>query len=202
VPGNYRTREKAIVLPRRPHSQVKTATQTFNPTKARPMTSPFRKGIAIMSLSIATSSALADGQLSASREIVVDRAPTTVWKLLGEFNALDIWLPPVQASTFSGDASKPGAIRVLDLGNRTTVTEELVAYSDTERAYSYKFLESPLPVKNYVATLQVRAAPGGKSQIQWRSTFEAAGVSDEKAREAILGIYDAGLTKIAVIFGQ
>jgi mxaD protein len=164
------------------------------------MTSLLRKGIAAMSLSIATSAALADGQLSASREIVVDRAPATVWKLLGEFNALDIWLPPVQASTFSGNASKPGAIRVLDLGNRTTVTEELVAYSIAERSYSYKFLESPLPVKNYVATLQVREAPGGKSLIQWRSTFDAAGAPDEKAREAILGIYDAGLEKAAVIF--
>lgn len=155
-----------------------------------------------MSLSIATSAALADGQLSASREIVVDRAPATVWKLLGEFNALDIWLPPVQASRFSGHATKPGAIRVLELGNRATVTEELVAYSIAERSYSYKFIESPLPVKNYVATLQVREAPGGKSLIQWRSTFEAAGAPDEKAREAILGIYDAGLEKAAVIFGR
>jgi mxaD protein len=165
------------------------------------MTSLFRKGIAIMSLSIATSTALADDQLSASREIVVDRAPTTVWKLLGEFNALDIWLPPVQTSTFSGNAAKPGAIRVLDLGNRTTVTEELVAYSNAERTYSYKFLESPLPVKNYIATLQVRESPGGKSLIQWHSTFDAAGVPDEEAREAILRIYDAGLKKAAVIFG-
>ena len=153
-----------------------------------------------MSLSIATSTALADGRLSASREIVVDRAPATVWKLLGEFNALDIWLPPVQASSFTGNAAMPGAIRILDLGNRAKVTEELVAYDGAGRSYSYRFLDSPLPVKNYVATLRVREAPGGKSLIQWGSTFDAAGAPDEKAREAILGIYDAGLKKAALIF--
>ena len=155
-----------------------------------------------MSFSLVTSAALADGRLSAAREIVVDRPPATVWKLLGEFNALDVWLPPVQASMFSGDSTKPGAIRVLDLGNRATVTEELIAYSGAERSYSYKFLESPLPVKNYVATLQVREAAGGKSLIHWRSTFDAAGAPDEKAREAILGIYDVGLKKAAEIFGR
>lgn len=151
---------------------------------------------------LASTAAMADGQLSASREIVVDRPPATVWKLLGDFNALDVWLPPVQASVFSGDSSRPGAIRVLDLGNHTTVTEELVAYSTAERSYSYKFLDSPLPVKNYVATLQVREAGEGKSLIHWRSTFEAAGVPDEKARDAILGIYDVGLKKAAAIFSR
>jgi len=153
-----------------------------------------------MSLSIATGAALANGHLSVAREIVVDRPPATVWKLLGAFNALDVWLPPVQASTFTGDGSKPGAIRVLDLGNGTTVTEELVAYDRAQRTYSYRFLQAPLPVKNYVATLRVREATGGKSLVQWQSTFDANGAPDDKAREAILGIYDAGLRKVAVIF--
>ena len=36
-----------------------------------------------MSFSLVTSAALADGRLSAAREIVVDRPPATVWKLLG-----------------------------------------------------------------------------------------------------------------------
>ena len=100
------------------------------------------------------------------------------------------------------DGEAHGAGRALDLGHRATVTEELIAYSGAERSYSYKFLESPLPVKNYVATLQVREAAGGKSLIHWRSTFDAAGAPDEKAREAILGIYDVGLKKAAEIFGR
>lgn len=155
-----------------------------------------------MSVAVASTAALAEGQLSASREILVDRAPATVWKLLGEFNALDVWLPPVQASTFNGNGARPGAVRVLDLGNRATVTEELVTFNSAERTYTYRFLDSPLPVKNYVATLQVSDAADGKSRVRWSSTFDAAGAPDEKAREAILGIYDAGLQKVAAIFSR
>jgi mxaD protein len=107
------------------------------------MTSLLSKGIFLMTLSLITQAALADGHLSASREVLVDRTPATVWKLLGAFNALDVWLPPVQASTFSGDGARPGAVRVLELGDRATVTEELVSYSSAERTYSYKFLQSP-----------------------------------------------------------
>lgn len=143
---------------------------------------------------------VAAGNLAVSRQVVVDRPPATVWKLLGDFNALDVWLPPVVNSTFSGEATKPGAVRVLDLGNNVTVTEKLMAYSSANRSYSYAFLASPLPVNNYVATIELSAAPEGKTLIKWSSTFDAAGAPDDKAKEAIQGIYDAGLAKVAAIF--
>ena len=144
--------------------------------------------------------AFAAGSLSVSREITVDRPPATVWKLLGEFNALDVWLPPVLNSAFTGSPTQAGAVRVLDLGNDASVTEQLLAYSSADRRYTYAFLKSPLPVKNYVATLELSTAPEGKTLIKWHSTFDAAGVPDEQARQAILGIYDAGLAKAAAIF--
>lgn len=158
---------------------------------------------AIAAASVAlTSSAFAAGSLSVSREITVDRAPATVWKLVGDFNALDVWLPPVQRSTFTGVATRPGAVRVLELGNSARVTEKLTDYSSVHHRYSYAFIESPLPVKNYVATIELSAAPEGKTLIKWHSTFDALGAPDDKAREAIQSIYDAGLAKVAAIFRQ
>lgn len=145
-------------------------------------------------------SSYAAGSLTVSREVVVDRAPATVWKLLGDFNALDVWLPPVANSTMKGEPAKLGAIRVLDLGSNASVTEKLVAYSSAFHSYSYVFLDSPLPVKNYVATIELSATPDGKTRVKWHSTFDAAGAPDDKARQAIEGIYDAGLAKVAAIF--
>ena len=167
------------------------------------MNSLLRSGVAAASLSILSTSVIAaPGALSASREITLDRPPATVWKLLGEFNALDVWLPPVRGSSSTGNPTEPGAIRVLDLGNNASVTEKLLDYSGVRRSYSYAFLKSPLPVKNYVATIEVNEAPQGRTVVKWYSTFDAAGAPDDKAREAILGIYDAGLQKVAAIFGK
>ena len=147
-----------------------------------------------------SASSVAAGSLSVSREVTVDRPPVTVWKLLGDFNALDVWLPPVLGSSFTGVATQPGAVRRLDLGNNASVTERLVTFSDATRRYSYEFVQSPLPVKNYVATIELAAAADGRTLIKWYSTFDAQGVPDDKAKEAILGIYDAGLAKVAAIF--
>jgi mxaD protein len=156
-------------------------------------------GVGVASLVLAAS-AFATGGLAVSREIIVDRAPATVWKLVGEFNSLDLWLPPVQRSTFTGVGTQPGAIRQLELVGNANVTEKLVAYSSANHSYSYAFLKSPLPVKNYVATIELKPAPDGKTLIKWHSTFDANGAPDDKAKEAILGIYDAGLAKVAAIF--
>ena len=160
-----------------------------------------RNSIGAAGFALAASS-FAAGGLSVSRETVVDRAPATVWKLVGEFNSLDVWLPPVATSTFTGEPTKPGAVRVLGLGGDARVTEKLLAYHAAMHSYTYAFIESPLPVKNYVATIELSPAPGGKTLVKWHGSFDAVGAPDDKAKEAIQGIYDAGLTKLAAIFGK
>ena len=158
-----------------------------------------RHSIGIAALALASSS-FATGKLSVSREVTVDRPPATVWKLVGNFNALDVWLPPVAGSTLYGTGTVPGAIRVLDVGGNASMTEKLVAYDGATHRYSYAFVESPLPVKNYVATIELSATSNGKTLIRWHSTFDAAGTPDDKAVATIQGIYDAGLAKVAAIF--
>ena len=138
------------------------------------------------------------GELSVQREMAIDRAPATVWKMVGDFNALDVWHPAVTRSTATGTA--PGATRLLTLGNGATISEKLLARDPARHSYSYAILKSPLPVKNYKSTLQLSPTPDGKTLMRWSSTFEAAGADDAKAQEVIQGIYDAGLAKVAANF--
>jgi mxaD protein len=140
------------------------------------------------------------GTLTVSRDATLDQPPSIVWKLIGEFNALDIWLPPVQASSLRGVGTAPGAIRVLDLGGGASVTEELLDYDSARHRYTYAFVESPLPVKRYVATIALSAAPNGRTLIKWHSNFEADGAPDDQAQAAVQGIYDVGLAKLVSIF--
>jgi mxaD protein len=149
-----------------------------------------------------TERGFAAGSLTVSREAIVERSPETVWKLVGSFNSLDVWLPPVRNSSYKGEATHPGAIRVLDLGNNASVTEKLLSYSSVEHHYSYTFLSSPLPVSNYVATIELSPVAEGRTLVKWTSTFDAAGTPDDNAKEAIQGIYDAGLSKLTAIFRE
>jgi len=57
-------------------------------------------------------------------------------------------------------------------------------------------------VKNYVATIELTETVDGKTLMKWHSTFDADGASDDQAKEAILGIYDSGLAKVAAMFNK
>lgn len=147
-------------------------------------------------LMLGSAAAMAAGALSVQREATVDAAPATAWKLVGDFNGLDVWHPAVVNSTMKGTGIKAGATRVLTLGNGALIKEKLTAYSATRHSYTYAITESPLPVKNYSSTITVSPADGGKSLITWQSTFDASGASDDEAVKTIQGVYDAGLGRL------
>lgn len=144
--------------------------------------------------------ATADGALKIDKQVEIAAPPATVWKMIGNYNHLDVWHPAVAASDLTGSGTSAGDVRVLTLGDGATITERLVAYSDTERSYTYAIEASPLPVDGYVSTLTVLPGQGGGSVVRWSSTFDAKGAPAEKASEVIAGIYDAGLGRLAAYF--
>jgi mxaD protein len=148
----------------------------------------------------ATLYASANGALTAAREATIDSPPATVWKLIGQYNALDVWHPAVTGSTMTGDGMKEGTIRTLTLADGATITEPLVSYSGEKYSYSYAITKSPLPIKNYVATISLSPAADGKTLMKWGAQFDAAGAADNDAIATMNGIYEAGLSKVVSIF--
>ena len=155
---------------------------------------------ACATLLLAASSSFAAGSLSVTREATLDAAPATAWKLIGNFNGLDVWHPALAGSTGKGSGTAAGSTRALSLASGGTIDEKLTAYSAAKRSLTYAILKSPLPVKNYVSTMTVSPTAEGKSLVKWTSTFDANGADDAKAKEVIGGIYDAGLSKATAIF--
>jgi polyketide cyclase/dehydrase/lipid transport protein len=137
------------------------------------------------------------GALEVKKEITVNASPETTWKMIGDFNHLDVWHPVVVASELTqGNNQTAGAIRVLTLGNGAAITEKLLAHNNGNNSYSYEITESPLPVSAYVSEISVVATDDGKSIVRWTSSFDAKGVDDAEAINTISGVYDAGLTSL------
>lgn len=156
--------------------------------------------LTVASFLLATGSCSAAGALSVEREVTIDNSPATVWKLVGNFNALDVWHPAVVKSELNGNGTRVGAQRRLTLDDGATRLEKLLSYSTAKRSYSYSILESALPVANYKATLTLTPAEEGRTLMKWSSTFDANGVSDEEATAIIGGLHDAGLAKVRANF--
>jgi mxaD protein len=156
----------------------------------------------LCSLLFAVANANAAGQLKVEKTLEVDASAATVWKMIGDYNHLDVWHPVVVDCTVDNDNNKLGATRTLTLADGANIIEELVAHSDNDKTYTYSIKESPLPINHYVSTISVRESSDGKSSVTWSTNFNAEGVEDAKASEIIAGIYDAGLGALSKHFSK
>ena len=146
----------------------------------------------------------AAGTLSVTREVTIDSTPATVWKLVGNFNALDVWHPAVSKSELNGAGTKVGTRRLLTLadGNKTMI-EQLTTYNAAKTSYSYTIVRSPLPVANYSGSITLNAKPDGKTLVKWTSTFDAPEGSDTSySTHAVEALYDSGLAKLVNNFAK
>jgi hypothetical protein len=95
-----------------------------------------------------------------------------------------------------------GDIRVLTLADGNALYDELTAYDEAAKQYTYRLLKSPLPLYGYLGSMVVSDNGNNTSTIKWKSRFYADGVSDAEAVELIQGVYTAGLTSLKARFDQ
>ena len=119
-----------------------------------------------------------------------------LWDMIGRFNALPDWHPGVESS----ELTEEGQTRKLSLVGGGSIIEKLEHKDDHSRTYTYSIVDSPLPVKNYTATLKV-TGEGDNSSVEWSSEFETHGSSDNAAMKAIEDVYQTGLDNLKKMFG-
>lgn len=163
-----------------------------------------RSGAAALMLAVAAGSATAS-ELHVEESATLAARPGAVWKLLGSFAGLPDWHPAVAATRIvKGGHNARGTLRSVETKDGAKIVEELLAYDGRARSMRYRIVDSPLPVRDYVAVLQVE--PSGKgSRVTWRSDFDAApdnGVEAAKARDIVAGIYRAGFDGLRSRLGE
>ena len=157
-----------------------------------------RTALAMIGAALLASGPACALEVTRSRDIP---APAdAVWALVGAFCAIQLWHPQVERCILSADDDDDGIraqIRGLVVkGGLGTIVEVETARDDTGMSYSYGFIQGPLPVRGYNATLAVRPNGSGSTVI-WSATFDAEGMTDAEAVADIAGVFEAGLAGIA-----
>jgi hypothetical protein len=108
---------------------------------------------------------------------VIDAPIARAWEAVRRFDAVAEWLPFVATSPIE-DGREPtavGSVRVVTETSGAVFREVLVAHSDAERAYSYTFVGSPIPVREHRTTLALRPiTDGDRTLAEWSSRFVIA----------------------------
>lgn len=143
-----------------------------------------------------------------TKTVTIAAPPAVVWALVRDFAAIQSWHPAVEKSTGEG-GNAVGATRVVMLKGGGEIRETLEKFDDAGMSFSYRITEvniDVLPVANYTSTLTVSAADGGSS-VEWRGAFYRGYMNndpppkynDESARNAVGGVYEAGLANLKAL---
>jgi len=124
-----------------------------------------------------------------------------VWELVRDFDGAQKWLGGM-VRKLEMEGRGVGAIRTITLPGDVLLHERLEAFDDDAMTFRYAIVrESPLPVRDYLATFKLTDLGGDRCRIEWGSTFDAMGLPDEKAKPMIAGIYTSGIAQLRATLG-
>ena len=132
---------------------------------------------------------------------VSERVETTadrVWELFRDFGGIQRFSAGIEKVEVSG--SGIGAVRTLSLPGGLSLQERLEAFDDRGRRLQYAIVAGPIPVSNYLATIEVKDE-GKACRIDWSSHFEPKGITDDQGRAMIEGVYKGGIAGVKKALG-
>ena len=164
--------------------------------------------VCVAHLLLAASPAIAHGPTPQKVEesILIAAPPATVWKAVGNFDALAAWNPLVASSAGRG-GNETGAERDVTLKSGGTLTDGLDEYLGDDMTYSYRLAKPDIeafPVSFYSATLSVRPGADGGSEVTWDGRFYRADTgnfpseaqNDQAAIDAMTRFFHEGLQNL------
>ncbi|WP_343714731.1 SRPBCC family protein [Inquilinus sp.] len=136
---------------------------------------------------------------------VINAPVDTVWQAIRDFNDLPGWHPRIAESRVEdgGPSDRVGCVRAMVLAGGGAIRERLLALSDDEHWVRYAILESPMPVKNYVATLRLLPiSDGDRSFAEWSAEFDVPADQEDTMRQTIgQGVFQTGFDSLKQRFG-
>lgn len=163
--------------------------------KFRPLLQLAALGVGVLGASTAAS----DPMLDVRESVAIAAAPNVVWKAVKDFDNFG-WHPAIASTQLTaGRNNEAQAVRTLILKDGARITEQLRKHDDAQMVQRYAILDSPLPVTDYAASIEVRADEGGGSIVTWQSRFRRKAdpsTNDETVRGMIGGILASGLANL------
>ena len=130
------------------------------------------------------------------RSAVIDAPIDRVWAVLRDFNSHSAWHPAVGPSRIENGepADQVGCVRNFTLKDGNHIREQLLALSDRDYISTYCILDATLPMRNYVATVQLKkVTDGDRTFWHWESTFDVPRGREKEFDQLVGGgVYEGG----------
>ena len=137
---------------------------------------------------------------------VIPAPAGAVWALVRDFNALPAWTGFVAESRIEHNRAgdQIGCVRNFRLNDGGRIRERLLALSDYDMSCSYAILESPMELRDYVATVRlIPITDGDHCFAEWSAEFDCAPEAEAALVQRIgRGVFGAGLAALKRRFAR
>lgn len=121
-----------------------------------------------------------------------DADAETVWRTIGDPAGVAAWIPALAQAHMDDD------IRHVVFTDGQPARERIVAHSDSDRSYTYQYIDGPLPLEHYESTISVVDLDGAGSKVSWSAEFRAASPQVEAELNTGIGeIYSGALEELS-----
>ncbi|WP_142846621.1 SRPBCC family protein [Telmatospirillum sp. J64-1] len=99
----------------------------------------------------------------------------SVWAVVRDFNALPSWHPGIARSEIEEGRAPDsvGCVRSFHLQDGSHIREKLLSLSDARYSVTYDFQTSPIPARNYQATIRLTPVTAGDATFaEWWATYD------------------------------
>jgi uncharacterized protein YndB with AHSA1/START domain len=130
---------------------------------------------------------------------VIEAPIEAVWEYIRDFNDLSKWFPGVTDSHIEADkrSDQVGCMRNFGLEGGARMREQLLAFSDHRHSCTYKMLEGPLPVRNYVGTVQLLpVTDGNRTFAEYVVEFDCAREQENELTTSLSKIYQGAFEQL------
>lgn len=135
---------------------------------------------------------------------VIDASADNVWARIRDFNGLPGWHPRMVESHIEGGEAPNtiGAVRNFKVVTGATIREKLIDFSDDKYLVSYSIIETPQPITDHRATLQLRRVTDGeRTYAEWTASFTAPPAEADKITEGMgANVFQGGFNALKAHF--
>lgn len=122
-----------------------------------------------------------------TQAIVVNASADDVWRLVGDVGNVHAWVPALSKTRMDGD------VRIATFADGGEAREQIVSRSDSDRTYTYTYLDGPIPLEQYESTITVSPHHSGTGTlVTWTATLQA----DPAVVTSIDELYAASLAEL------
>jgi hypothetical protein len=135
---------------------------------------------------------------------VIDAPVEDVWRIARDFTGH--WHSSVIVDPSIEDglpADQVGCVRAFSLSDGGFLREVLVGLSDERHEFSYRILESPLPVEDYLATVRLLpVTTTGATFGEWAVDFRVPPDREQDTVDTVRGVFEDGFADLARLVKQ